>query len=119
MRIYLAGPMTGYPDHNKPAFDVAARALRQLGHDVTTPAEIARAHPGASLVSLIPLDLAAVCQADAVVLLPGWERSKGVALEKHAAEYCGVRVVLLAEVLCANKFREVERARAAATIPCP
>lgn len=30
MRIYLAGPMRNYPRNNFPAFDVVAKALRDV-----------------------------------------------------------------------------------------
>lgn len=39
MRIYCSGPMTGLPDHNRPAFDAAAKRLREQGHFVINPAE--------------------------------------------------------------------------------
>ena len=38
-RIYLAGPMTGLPEFNYPAFHAEAARLRQLGYHVENPAE--------------------------------------------------------------------------------
>jgi hypothetical protein len=40
MRIYVAGPMTGYEHDNAPAFERAATMLRAQGHDVVTPIEL-------------------------------------------------------------------------------
>ena len=40
MRIYVSGPMTGRPDNNYPAFDAAAKRLRDAGHFVINPAEL-------------------------------------------------------------------------------
>lgn len=40
MRIYVSGPMTGVPDHNRPAFDAAAKRLREQGHFVINPVEL-------------------------------------------------------------------------------
>lgn len=37
MRIYVSGPMTGHPDLNRPAFDAAAKRLREEGHFVINP----------------------------------------------------------------------------------
>lgn len=42
MRIYIAGPMRGYPNFNFPAFDEAAARGRALGHEIISPAEIDR-----------------------------------------------------------------------------
>jgi len=39
MRVYIAGPMSGIPQFNFPAFKAAARALRAIGYDVICPAE--------------------------------------------------------------------------------
>ena len=40
MRIYISGCMTGCPYHNRPAFDAAAKRLREHGHFVINPAEL-------------------------------------------------------------------------------
>ena len=37
-RLYVAGPMTGLPDHNYPAFAEAAARLRAVGYEVESPA---------------------------------------------------------------------------------
>ncbi len=39
VKIYLSGPMSGYPSFNIPAFDDAARQLRANGYQVVSPAE--------------------------------------------------------------------------------
>ena len=38
MRIYIAGPMTGLPDSNYPAFHAAEARLQALGHEPHNPA---------------------------------------------------------------------------------
>lgn len=40
MRIYISGPMTGYPDLNLPAFDAAEKRLTDDGHFVINPHKI-------------------------------------------------------------------------------
>ncbi|MDP4455455.1 DUF4406 domain-containing protein, partial [Escherichia coli] len=38
MKIYIAGPMTGYPDYNRAAFNAKASELMAEGHIVLNPA---------------------------------------------------------------------------------
>ncbi len=38
VRIYIAGPMTGYENFNREAFHKAEEALKQEGHTVLNPA---------------------------------------------------------------------------------
>ena len=40
--IYISGPMTGYEYFNFEAFDKASHKLKELGHKVINPAQIAR-----------------------------------------------------------------------------
>ena len=40
MRIYCSGPMTGYPNLNRHAFDAAERRLTEQGHFVMNPVNI-------------------------------------------------------------------------------
>ena len=91
MTIYLAGPMTGLPEHNTPAFDHAEALLTNLGYTVLSPARMLREHPRDSIREHLARDVEAICSADAIVLLPGWETSPGVALEIHLAEYLALR----------------------------
>ena len=56
-RIYIAGPCTGYPDLNFPAFHAAAARLRAAGHHVENPAEI-NADPSAEWLDCMRADIA-------------------------------------------------------------
>jgi hypothetical protein len=82
MKVYVSGPMTGYPDWNIPAFDVAATHLRTLGYEVLNPAD-AGADPGKTWDEYLRDDIVLVAQADAIAVLPGWELSRGARLEVH------------------------------------
>ena len=116
MRIYLAGPMRGIPYFNFPMFDRAAAALRGEGHTVFSPAdhdremngqEIEDANPegdedlagkrnGFSIHKALKADLAWICQhADAVALLPGWEKSTGARAEHATAVALGITIIIL------------------------
>lgn len=91
MKLYLSGPMTGYMDLNFPAFHAAAARLRERGHDVVNPAEV---NPDAAMPweQCMREDIKALCDCEAIVLLPGWEGSKGAHLELHIAHRLGLRV---------------------------
>ena len=117
MKIYLAGPMRGYPDFNFPAFFEAAARLRADGHVVFNPAERDTNEWGAERLKtatgseaevaanlgMAGLDLARHCfledtrwictQADAIYCLPGWEKSRGARAERALGEAIGLRVV--------------------------
>lgn len=101
-RIYLAGPMAGYPDRNYPAFHNAARLLRSLGFEVYNPAEYEanERFKGKEDRSEFPLREAfteytnyILNRAEIIALLPGHERSVGA-----SAELALARVVKLKEV---------------------
>lgn len=93
--IYLSGPMTGYPESNYPAFRAAARQLREMGHRVYNPAEFP--HDGDEASFPLRRAFAAYCaficlEADTIVALPGWEKSRGATAELALARVCGLDV---------------------------
>lgn len=102
MKIYVAGPMRGYPEFNFPAFDAAAALLRGMGHEVFSPAERDRGTgfdetknslDGFDLHAAMRADLDYIVnQSDAIALLPGWEKSSGANIEKTVAEATGKTV---------------------------
>jgi len=84
MRVYIAGPMTGYPEYNFPSFRDAAQALAGFGHEPLNPA---RRPPvdGKTWADYLRPDLADLLTAEGVAVLPGWECSRGAVLEVHVA----------------------------------
>jgi hypothetical protein len=108
-KYYLAGPMTGIPQFNFPAFIDAADHLRRCGLDIVSPAEIdmedvrceAMASPdgkikpngttsGQTWGDFLARDVKIVAdECDGVVLLPCWHDSKGARLEVYVALICG------------------------------
>ena len=89
--LYVAGPMTGYPDLNFPAFHSEAARLRKLGYEVVNPAEI-NADPSMGWQECMRNDIAELVFCDGVVLLPGWEHSRGAQLECEIAKRLGLFV---------------------------
>lgn len=114
MRIYLAGPMRGIKNFNREAFEKAAAELRARGHIVFSPPEKDVemwgkdalespkgvledvAHTGVNRRDVIRVDLNWIIDnADAIALLPGWEKSSGARLEKALAEFLEIGVTFL------------------------
>jgi len=82
-RVYISGPMTGLPELNHPAFQRAAALLRGLGYQAVNPAELGVG--SADWHECMRRDIRALCDCDALALLPGWERSQGAHIELHLA----------------------------------
>lgn len=98
-RLYLAGPMSNLPQFNFPAFYAAAAALRAMGFEVVSPAEmdadfgidkeaLASTDGNVESISLTWGDLLSrdvKLLADGgitgIVFLPGWQKSRGARLE--------------------------------------
>lgn len=106
MKIYLAGPMTGMPDLNFPAFKRARERLRAEGHIVFCPVEHAEQNESEVSAELnseqafrrrvLGIDLAWICaEAEAVALLPGWERSTGATAERATGVALGLVIMEL------------------------
>lgn len=87
--VYIAGKMAGLPDKGRVAFMEAQARLQQLGCVVLNPAVLPDGMPGNRYM---PICLAMISQADALVLLDGWEDSPGANLEKEYAEYQKIQV---------------------------
>lgn len=92
IRTYIAGPMTGLPELNFPAFHAKAAEWRARGHTVLNPAEI-NPDPGMAWSDAMRADIAMLVTCHQIVLLDGWTRSKGATLEHHIAVALGLHVV--------------------------
>jgi hypothetical protein len=111
MRVYTAGPMTHYPQFNFPAFIRLAEKLRAAGYEVVSPAELdneadrarALASPDGSPIhydsgmthaDFLARDIKIIADGgiEAIVVLPGWERSKGARWETFSGYLCGLPV---------------------------
>lgn len=98
IRCYIAGPMTGLPDYNFPAFHAAAAKLRAFGMEVENPAENP-APPCGSWQAYMRMAVAQVAKVDLLVMLPGWEQSRGARVEFNLAVGLELKVLTLAEAL--------------------
>lgn len=99
-RIYIAGPMRGYPNYNFPAFYAAERVLnnRYPNTQIVNPARVDMERgfnpwefpsgfdwkslpEGESFDEIIDRDLAMLDKCDAIYLLDGWKLSQGACME--------------------------------------
>lgn len=88
MNIYVAGPMSGFPDKNVDAFAKISKKYRDQGHFVFNPVENTPDGPTRTYRNCMAVDFAWICaHADMMVFLPGWENSKGACAE-HALAMC-------------------------------
>lgn len=92
LNLYIAGPMTGLPEYNFPAFHDAADALRDAGHYVTNPAENFGGRTDLDRSEYLKKAYRQVLECDAIALLPGWEQSTGATTELLIARDCGKSV---------------------------
>lgn len=107
MRVYVAGPMRGYPELNFPAFDKAKGKLEAEGHYVLSPADLDRREGitpeswagltpekrGAKLKEIVRRDFEAIIDVDAIYLLEGWEESTGARAELALARWLKLKVM--------------------------
>lgn len=106
LRIYIAGPMSGIPDLNFPAFHAKAAELRAAGYVAINPAEInGGADEQIATAAMSPEELAAhwqkcmrkditaLCTCDGIAMLDGWTKSRGATLEHHVAKALGLLVI--------------------------
>ena len=98
LKIYIAGPMSGYPNLNWEAFDEKEKSLENAGWEVVNPAKMDRE------IGLDPdnlgeydyedaarRDIAALRSCDAIYLMAGFQFSKGACWERALAKHWGLR----------------------------
>lgn len=101
MKLYVAGPMTGLPEFNYPAFRRAAADLEAAGFQVEDPSTNVNPAPD-DYHGWLRAGLAQLITCDAVALLDGWEASVGARLEVNVAATLGLRVRPLRQWLEVN-----------------
>jgi hypothetical protein len=105
---YLAGPMSGIPQFNYPAFHRIADKLRQMGFTIKSPAELdtpeqqeeaMKSHDGDASVLVrdtgitwgdtLAKDVKLVADVvDGIIAMPTWYKSRGARLEVFVANLC-------------------------------
>lgn len=78
MKVYISGPMEGVEDYLG-NFREAEENLLKLGHVVVNPARLDKVVKGYGIIreDYLELDLELLKWCDAVVMLDGWQQSRG------------------------------------------
>jgi nucleoside 2-deoxyribosyltransferase len=123
---YLAGPMNGYEEYNFPAFFKAEEHLKQLGFDVINPARIDQEELGfnpkidtadaAFLNEAAKRDLNGVIESDCLILLQGWEKSKGANAEIGVAKWLNKPIYLYPSLCLLSEESVLDKAKRITTI---
>jgi len=106
MRLYVSGPMSGKPRFNFDAFEAATSNLRARGYTVFSPAEMdveagidpdnegADQEPNA-YAEFLARDIRVIAKEriDAIVVLPGWEKSGGANTEVAFGDALGLPIL--------------------------
>lgn len=95
---YIAGPMRGIDDLNRDSFNAMERRLSEMGaKTVYNPIRLAAfafdGKRGLSREDIMRQDVSDLMACDMVVMLEGWEHSRGASLEHELAVQLGIRVV--------------------------
>lgn len=93
-KVYLSGPMTGYPDYNRPAFFAAEQSLSTvLDADFINPARITPSKAGNQWHDYMRSSLKGMLDAEVIYMLNGWEASRGAKIELELAKELGMTVM--------------------------
>jgi len=90
MKIYIAGPMTGLPHFNRPAFQQAAINLSFEKHVPLNPAILP---DGLTEADYMAVGITMLQRTDAIFLLTGWQFSAGARAEHALALKLGLEVI--------------------------
>lgn len=93
MTVYISGPMTGIDNLNRELFNEAERLLRECGENPINPHNFPKQETYDDYL-MIDLEMIAMA-ADAIALLPGWEKSPGAKKELKAALDLNLKVLVL------------------------
>ena len=104
MKWYLAGPMSGIPESNYPAFRDACVRLRAWGYEIVSPHETWPHSEHAdeeAYLELLRHDAETMLTCQGIILLPGWTKSRGARFEFHIALTLDMTILFLDGVITA------------------
>ncbi len=90
LTTYIAGPMRGFPNYNYDTFNAVAKVARAQNWEVHNPAENFSGEQGLEWGVYMRHDVGLLLKCNAIILLPGWEKSEGARLEVACAKAFGL-----------------------------
>ena len=100
-KVFLSGPMTGYPGYNFQRFNLAEKQLADAGIECVNPVNICKKYKKEHVLAdkavfdkMITEQQEAERKCDAILLLDGWQMSKGVRLELKTALEMDMQIFL-------------------------
>jgi len=96
--IYIAGPMTGLPEYNRPAFNAAAAQIREMWRCTELPTIVinpTRNYGGDQTLTHVQYMRYSIHQlliVDAVYMLNNWQFSEGACCEHTIAKSLGLDI---------------------------
>lgn len=91
MKLYLSGPITGVENY-KQAFMEAEQKLLSLDDDIKIVNPAKWEYPDYKWADYMILGIDELRFSDGIVMLPGWEKSKGAQIELLFAEGSVIKV---------------------------
>lgn len=107
-KVYISGPMTGLPDHNKTEFARAERYWSDLGYQVVNPLQNDYIYDKEGYIAVLAQDIKDMLACDIVAVLPDWQNSKGAVQEVAVAIANGLEIYdafSMRKLYCSVKFQ--------------
>lgn len=99
MRVYLSGPITDNKNYHLDFLKAENKVTSIFkGTDVINPMWLKNMLPNGKHEEYMEICLQLVSMADMMVMLPGWEKSKGATIERSLAKETGLPIIEFAEL---------------------
>jgi hypothetical protein len=105
MKLYIAGPMSGLPEMNYPAFNDAEKKLTLVQYETENPATNENPNDE-DYIEWLRLGIKQLLICEGVAFLPGFGASKGAMLELHIANVLKMPIKSVDEWLVEAHYRQ-------------